>query len=133
MSRHELARAYPRLKREWPGLVMRQQGLRTAGLPDFILVWRGSVIFAEVKWEGHRLEALQAYKLDELTAHGALTVELIAGEAGWACWGPPHRIRQKTADAPDLLIPKIEETGASELLKVLNEATRSVVNGKFPT
>lgn len=87
MSR-ELSVAYARIKREWPGLVIRQHQPRTVGWPDFILVHQGMVIFTEVKWieKPTRLEPMQASWLIKLQEHGAISMVLGCYQEGWVAW-----------------------------------------------
>jgi hypothetical protein len=68
--RHEVNRAYPRLKREWPGTIIRAHLPYLKGFPDFLLLWGGRTLYAEVKWCPDVLQPKQAYYLDDLVAQG---------------------------------------------------------------
>lgn len=118
-ARREVQRAYPRLKREWPGLTVRLHGLRTTGLPDFVLVHPAGTLFAEVKWEGHKLEGLQAYHLEQVARAGGLACALVTGDAGnWAAWGPPL-LRGYQDRAPDWSDLSLRGHAAEDLLRMM--------------
>lgn len=100
----ELTRAYARVKREWPGLAVRQHQPRNKGWPDFVLVDK-YVIFAEVKWLDRRDQLpepapMQFHWMNQLHAHGALGLILCAhdkeghdlgmtDQQGWVAWQGP--------------------------------------------
>jgi len=105
MSR-ELDIAYPRIKRQWPGLVIRQHQPRIKGWPDFILI-DGEVIFAEVKWiknVGHRpvLDPTQAHWLEELRRNGAIACLLVGHPDGWVAWQQDFQRFTKAFNDTDL-------------------------------
>lgn len=90
---HELTIAYSRVKKQWPGLIVRQHQPRIKGWPDFILL-NGKVTFAEVKWlEDARimpiLQPMQRHWLNLLHANGAGAVLLVAHPESWSCWRAP--------------------------------------------
>lgn len=100
----ELTRAYKWVKKQWPGLAVRQHQPRNKGWPDFVLVDK-YVIFAEVKWlDGYdqmpKPAPMQLHWLNQLHAHGALGIILCAyddighklgmtDEEGWVAFTGP--------------------------------------------
>jgi len=89
----ELTRAYARIKRQWPGLAIRQHQPRIKGWPDFILIG-GRVIFAEVKWLSKNtqvpcLAPMQSHWLNLLHKNGAHAFLLGCWVNGWIAWSAP--------------------------------------------
>jgi len=118
MSR-ELDIAYPRIKRQWPGLVIRQHQPRIKGWPDFILI-DGEVIFAEVKWiknVGQRpvLDPTQAHWLNELKRNGAITYLLVGHQDGWLAWDRDFQRFTKALADSDLPNPEWSGINLSQL------------------
>lgn len=91
----EVKHAYARLKREWPGLALRQHQPRSRGVQDFTLIYEGTVIFAEVKWldvdKPATLTRKQAQHLDVLRAAGASACVLAWDDTHklWVIWRGP--------------------------------------------
>lgn len=102
MSR-ELTTAYVRIRKQWPGIAIRQHQPRNKGWPDFVFI-HGHVTFVEVKWfidptQVPVLEPTQHHWLNRLASYGA-TGLLLAGHGkhghvlgckgnGWLAWRAP--------------------------------------------
>ena len=87
MTLVELNKAYPALKREWPGRVMRMHMPQVPGFPDFLLTYGRRVFFAEVKALPGKLRPRQCAFLDELQKEGQYTCTLGYSMNGiWSAW-----------------------------------------------
>ena len=92
MGTQELNKAYPRLKREWPGYILRLTNPMSKGLPDFLITHiHCGPVFAEVKCVSDPrdiigLEFHQAQTLDNLSCNGskARVLCLCLGTSSWA-------------------------------------------------
>lgn len=116
MSR-EISVAYARLRKQWPGLVVRQHQPRNKGWPDFVLIDE-CVAFVEVKWfidyeQCPYVEPAQWAWLNKLAQHGALGLVLCGYDKqgswfglercpGWVAWRAPL-IREFTKRRVDRL------------------------------
>lgn len=90
----ELADAYPRLKREFIGKIIRLESSRRSGLSDFILVRNGLTTFTEVKGVttdcvGVPITAPQCEFLDDVDAHGGRARLLVLCNGEWWVGEPP--------------------------------------------
>lgn len=86
MNRQEVNKAYPALKREWPGRVLRIHMPHHPGIPDFQLLYNRHVLFAEVKWLPDKARAKQLQFLNELHDEGYNTCILGKDDEGWTMW-----------------------------------------------
>lgn len=66
--------------RERGGLFYKFTSPGNDGVPDRILVWRGRVIFIELKQERGRLSRMQELQIERLREHGA-DVRVVYGRA----------------------------------------------------
>lgn len=89
----EVADAYPRLKAEWKGKIIRLESNKRSGLSDFILI-NGLTTFVEVKGiyndqVGVPITAPQCEFLDDVLRFGGRARVLVLCAGDWWCGEGP--------------------------------------------